>query len=436
MKAYGLHPFMSAPMVPGLASVPPAYAQVLGLGVDSSLSAPALVALRGTVVMPSIYEEEVYDWSLFSNGVRVGVQQTAGVFHIPADSSTFSRVVDVIGAKHDPTDDEFATSDFFHARAYGDTVVLTWTDKPDDADFYAYLIYWDEGDGLGADTLLDTLTQKDLTQYVVEDLAADTYVFKILYQDVAGNIGNGAGGDNGATVSIVVAGQPDAPTISLNGAASFAAAAARSHTFTLTPPADTTGIVGYQWSLNQQPITGEVLNPDTALHRSRFRFAASTSLVLQLYAGTFKIAAFSVDRFGVLSDPTTLEFSYVDDGAGGLTFISTATPGRIFNIYAKPSSNGDIIIHAESDVVTGGGVKFYRNGTLVATVAFASASPAGTYEYTDAALVDGTEYTFKARAYFTSSGTTIYGEYSHEVTATADDTPPEGDQLLTARVRA
>jgi hypothetical protein len=69
-------------------------------------------------------------------------------------------------------------------------------------------------------------------------------------------------------------------------------------------------------------------------------------------------------------------------------------------------------------------------------VAYASASPAGTYEYTDAALVDATEYTFKVRPYITSSGTTIYGEYSHEVTATADDTPPTGDQILTARVRA
>ena len=427
---YGLHTFTAEPRAPGLAR-PPRFAYILGLGLDTNLSAyyGGAPVVRGTRIVPDQLDETDYLWSLFVDGVRVSVQSDPSAFVLDAPGGDFLRRVDILGAWNDTSDDLLEDSTLFWAYPIGDTIVLHWTDVPDEDDFAAYCIYYDEGDGWGADTLLATLTQRDLLHYVAQDLTAGTYVFKILYKDQAGNIGNGVGGDNALTVSATVNPAPNAPTVSQNSLASFASGVSRDHTFTQSTIGNTEGIVGYYWFTNQDPIEGELPFVETALQHGAFRLPASSSFTIGLFPGAWKIACASISAYGALSMFSETAFRMIDDGAGGLTLVQGEKASPIYLLTATSIVDGDIRVRCESDVAAGGGVLFYRDAVQIGDEAYSSG---GVYTVDDTGLVDGTSYAYTVRAY---DATDALGELSHEVDGLSDATPPSGDQVLTATVR-
>ena len=97
---------------------------------------------------------------------------------------------------------------FFETVAVGDRVRIRWTDRPDDDDFYAYVLYWDEGDGGDVDTELAVLTRREQCEYITASLDSGTYAFRIEYRDTWGNES-----DEGETSSVTLTSPPAAPAI-------------------------------------------------------------------------------------------------------------------------------------------------------------------------------------------------------------------------------
>ena len=437
MQVFGHDIFTSGGHVHGLNLREVTRLRVAGLGMDAALNpySGGAPVLRGNARVPALWTADEFDWQLFANGTRIGVFGSADYFPLADVQGDFLRTVDIVGTLRERGTDQWSSSNLFYARPIGDKVLLEWTDAPDDADFASYKIYWDEGDGLGADVLLETIAEKDVRSHIVTGLASGTYVFKILYADVWGNIGNGVGGDNSEIATAIVTAPPNAPTIGLNGlaAADLGTGQSWAHTFTLTAPVVATGIVGYAWAINQSPLDGELFAPETEFKRMIHVGTAAPNLaILGLYTGHWRLAAFAVDRYGNVSLPSSeLAFTLVSDGAGGLTYVAGAGAARIIDITATPAAAGDITVTVTASVdPTTGGVSIERDGAEIDDIAYTAT---GIYETTDTGLFEGTEYTYRARGY---DAALAYGEYSQEVTATSDATPPEGDQLLTAEVYA
>jgi len=436
MPVFGHDILNMEPWVDGLVYAP-RFGRVAGLGLDSNLLlyADGQPTLRGEAIIPSYIDDEEYDWHVFVDGVRETVQQDADLFLLPwTPAGTWLKMVNILGTLRDPAQDILDGTAFFYAYPVGDNVILSWSDSPDEDDFDAYLIYYDEGDGLGADTLLATIEQKELRSYVVSDLSTGTYEFKILYRDIAGNIGNGVGGDNGETATATITAAPATITEITHSLDDIGTGESRAQTFSFTETGGS-GTMGYLWAVNQFPFFDELPFADTRWAYCRRRYPGATTLTLQVFAGTWRVAVMAVNGYGGIANIATLDFQYIDDGAGGLTYIAGAPPDTIYDIRAESIIAGDIRVTCTADVPETGGVAFYRDDTEFDTVAYQAD---GEYSVDDdgsalpgGSLTEGQTYTYKVRPYSQSGA---YGEYSHEVTAISDGTPPSGDQVISAAV--
>lgn len=421
------------PIMPGYGPGPPVWGRVVGLGFDQEAFDSGvfgmLAPVRGTPVVAAPYTATELDWHLFVNGQRTAVLDNPDVFLIEADGA-WQREIAVVGTPRKSESDPFENSTLFHARPTGTGVELTWADAPDEDDFDAYLIYWDGGLGGAVDTLIATIDRRDERIYFHDAAVEGANVYRILYRDLTGNIGNGVGGDNGQTVSITLSIAPDPPTIDADLLDDIADDASRSITLQLTPPASTTGITAYFWAVNWTPLDGFVRFPETAREAMTRVETGAPDLTRGIWPGTWKFVAFSITKYGILSAPSNLlEFRYIDDGAGGLTLLSGSAPSAPTELTATPQAGGDIEVSCAASVSAAGGVSFEREGVEFDTQAFQSG---GEYSVTDTGLADGTAYTYRARAYDPAG---YYSEYSAEMEATSDATAPAGDQVLTARAR-
>lgn len=411
-------------------------ATVLGLGVDSALSdLTGQIVLRGYAVLPQGLTEDEFEWSVFLDGVRVAVVERGSLIFLdrPGSGDLFHARVDVLGVLRDGSTDALEDCTTFYCYPAGSRVLLEWTDQPEEADFDAYLIYYDQGLGGAVDTLLAEISELDTMRYVVEGLSSGVYVFKVLYRDTAGNIGNGALGDLGLTATGLVNPAPNAPTID------NVTVADRVIVAEFSAPADTTGIVGYYWALNQHPEHGELPYCETAPEWCIWvPVGGSTTLTFPAVAGHWQLGCYSVTSMGIASELATETFDLIEDGLGDLVLDdSTGKPALIVDLAAESGAAATVDLSCTATVNEDGRVEFWRATSQTGTFALVDSDAydsSGAYALTDSGpLVDGTLYWYKARGVnVNAAGGEIAGDFSEPSQALADSTPPSGDQIITA----
>src|SRR5690606_34373182 len=107
-------------------------------------------------------------------------------------------------------------------------VRLSWTDEPEDADFAAYVILWDEGAGGMPETLLARVADPAARGHETGPLDPGDYQFALAYEDVAGNVSS-AGTPVEATI--------DEAPLPVEGLALDYSETTRAATLTWTDPA-------------------------------------------------------------------------------------------------------------------------------------------------------------------------------------------------------
>lgn len=412
---------------------PDIHGRVYGIGVDTQLSdLTGQIALRGKPVTPQGVAESDFEWSVFLNGSRVASQDGAQRTFLDRYGDSFHGRVDILGVIRDAATDALEACTLFFAYPVGKTVILSWSDIPTDADFDAYLLYYDAGLGGAVDTLLAEITERETTSYVVTDLDSGDYVFKLLYRDTAGNIGNGETGDLGLTAAVTLSTPPDAPAIA------SISVVGRTLVASLTPPTNTTGIVGYFWALNQHPEFGELPYPETAPEHC----IVGDSLSYPAFAGRWSIGCYAINKYGVASEVAMDAVTLAEDGHGELIIVENVTrPDMIVDLSAESLAAASVKLTCTATLAAGGYVQFERADDQAGPFSVVNQvntdeTPDGVYILTDSGLDDGTLYWYRAVGVNgDGSGNYIAGDYCEPVQALADGTPPTGDQVLTATVR-
>lgn len=308
----------------------------------------------------------------------------------------------------------------FARREAGNRVCLEWADQPSDADFESYVIYWDEGDGMGADTELAVIGDLEQLTFVTGELEAGTYVFAIAYRDRTGNESSA-----GSTVSVDVGGVPEAVT---ELAASYSSST-RKVTLSwtnATQPSDVRRLVvtdNAGWGGDSE--LANHAGADVGEARALLPTSDTSWESGNLWEGTWKFAVRALREDGVLGPAVEVELTLALSGS---TLVEEVDPPeapvlvRLERVagakYKATWETGDTTGVSEWRVV--------QDGSEVATVA------AGTLEWTSGALSDGTEYEVKVRAYNTAGTVDVYRE-SNAVSVTVDGSAPSGDGVLTGR---
>jgi len=431
MLAFGLDDIAQFPRIDG-EERGRRFSRIYGLGYDADLTQTlAYPMLRGKVWNPEGVESQDNAWGLWLDGIRNATISDPAMIELQDFGGSRTKAIDVIGFN---SEEDWNSTTYFKAWPIGNSVLLEWSAIPSDSDFYGVILY--KSFNGGAYSELATVVNE--RRYLVQNLAEGQYAFKMLYVDVAGNEGNGTGGDNGYTVSAYVSPAPDAPALVVPELDDIDIGESRQVTFDLTPPADTTGIVAYAYALNQIPLFNDLPYVENAPPYLHVRPITNTSFTFGVCAGVFRVAVYAVNAKGQLSDVSEYQsgtgqeyaFRYILEEGNYLTFAEGSNPQSVIQLTATSVEGGNIRLDFLADVPAAGGIEIYRDGAFLIA---AMHNSTGVYTYTDSGLTDGHTYTYKVRPYaFASTGG--YGEYSHEVEAVSDATPPAGDQVLTAEV--
>ncbi len=284
-------------------------------------------------------------------------------------------------------------------------------------DFQSYLLYWDEGAGTPANTLLKEMVGAENNEFITSELTdGTTYLFRMKMKDVVGNEGAFGSEFPGTVETFPEATESDAIAYS---AVTFKA------TLTADKPAgQESDTVGY--ALYSSYLPGFGLQPDLILdsdHRLEW-FETSDTLshvTEELAPGDWRFAYRAVDSNGFESPYTTLRVN-VDTDHSEIGNV----PDAPYTLTAEPVADGKVLLTARMFNTTDSThVHFYTDGAFTDEVATVS----GTLEYafTTGALTNGQEYSFKCSV---ANGAVESG-FSDDVTATADDTAPANSTTLT-----
>ena len=282
-------------------------------------------------------------------------------------------------------------------------------------DFFSYVLYWDEGAGTPADTLLKELVGINSTEFITDELTdGTTYLFRVALKDAFGNEGT-PGSEYSGTVETL----PEAP----DGAAVSYASRIATITADKPDPQDS-DCVGYALYSNYLPGWG--LQPHLVLQRQlRLAFfptaATLTHDTYELHPGNWKFAYRAIDSNGFESD-----FETVSLNVGADYLAAAAVPDRPYLIQAETIDAGKLSVEITlSNTTNATHVHIYLDDVYNGEVAVASGTLGYTYE--TGALVHDQTYEITARV----ANSAVESEDSNRVEATADDTAPTGSTVLT-----
>jgi len=355
-------------------------------------------------------------------------------------------------------------------------------------DFKSYKIYYDEGDGLGADTLVEggEIFGVDSTEFISGPLADDTYEFAIQYTDFTGN--------ESALAIASITKEVDSPPQALTSVALAYNQTTRKVTLTWAQPggqdADVVGVAVYD-----NCLLGMIDLADAPLVTPKFRrsfvaLGTETWTSFELWDGVWRFAACAVDAMGHHSNYTEKKITLAYSG-GNLVQVTNPPDVAPDFLEARPVAGGAIQLTAQWYGAAAVSLRIYQDDSLAKTFGVADSGTAGvggnttytdatkawiinewatrtltigaatytvisntatvltvaenltgagatyslasgvnSYQWTTGALTDGQEYEFYAVA-VNSGGE---GPPSNSLTATADSTAPSGDQILVAEI--
>lgn len=294
-------------------------------------------------------------------------------------------------------------------------IIIPQADLATYPDFQSYLLYWDEGAGTPADTLLSEMVGATNNEFVTAELEDGvTYLFRVKMKDVLGNVA-AFGSEFPATVETL----PEAT----EGDAIAYSEGTHKATLTADKPGSQDGdCVGYGLYSNYLPGFGlqEALTLETRL--AFFKTSDTLSHVTEeLAPGSWMFAFRAIDSNGFESPYTTLKVN-IDTDYSEIGNV----PDKPYSIAAAPILAGEIRVTIQlSNTTDATHVHVYRDGAFDGEVAVV----AGTLDYTyeTAALVHDQEYDFKAAV----ANGTVESEFSETVSAVADDTGPANSTVLT-----
>lgn len=320
-------------------------------------------------------------------------------------------------------------ADWLSANVFGDRVCLQWTDKPAQGDFESYLIYWDEGDGMDADVLLDTITDKNQLEFRSDALAAGTYKFAIAYKDRLGNEST-----TGSAVAVTIHPVPLAPE---NLEISYSSST-RKATLTWSAPSSQvsgvrTAVVFDNHCVGVVPL-GPYVNSDLAYCRAVLDMPATSWVSMNLWEGEDEDGAWRSWKFGVayllcdsagarLSPITTADLGLALSGS---TLSETSAPPPIPLIervepIAGAKYKTEWRVDSEANVTA---FDIIQDGSVEDTVA---ADGSLSYSNESGAQSDGTTYAIRVRA---RNGATAAAD-SDTINVTVDGSAPTGDKVIT-----
>lgn len=289
----------------------------------------------------------------------------------------------------------------------GGRVRLTWTDEPDEADFDAFVLYWDEGLGAGANTLLARIERRSAREYVTSSLDVGTYVFRLEYANRFGQETNA-----NITLSVDIGGIQDQPVVqswSVDGSA-----------WTIDVVLDTNDPVWVfsnlvpGWGLEDYIWFGGAFSAKPS--------GLSTWTSPRLWPGIWRFAFLRVSAEGVLGPPDYLYLIVTESGgvlSAAEAFFGPASP------VLSVDSRGDVIVRwfwigtvpagAEVEIEVNG--VFDQYATASDQVATVTGSP-------------GTTFSIRIRGVVSS----VDGPWRGPVSITTSSAAPVGDHTLSAEV--
>lgn len=321
------------------------------------------------------------------------------------------------------------TYQYFVRRTVGSRICLTWEDAPTDADFDAYVILWDEGEGGTPATVLATIRNRARMRFVTSALEAGTYRFAIAYRDSVGNQ---------STIGGVTELEIVAAPIAVTGLAASYSEVTRKVTLTWTNPEGQASDVVSLVVFDNVPIFGgdgsqfgEHANSDFALRAGHAAPDGESWESSTLWEGVWRFGVRAMLSDGTLGPSGEVVVALGMDG-GDLVEVDVPPAER-------PILERVVAIAGAKYVATwriGGDNlddvdewKIVEDGSEVATVATGELLRGVTY--TSGAKSDGTTYEIRVRAYQGAA----YRE-SNAISVTVDGAAPSGDGVIAAEVCA
>lgn len=307
----------------------------------------------------------------------------------------------------------------FWAQQVGSQVLLEWAENTAD-DFEAYVLLWDAGDGETPDTVYDTIPFRSVTQYLTDELADGTYKFWLQFKDRLTNQGVSPSPDTGKIITITVASPPPTPEVEW-----AYDSATRKITFELDDSV-------YRVRLFSNYLFGHgFLTRPTRLHSlPRTKEGAGDYDSTELWAGDWVIHVHCQNAAGILSDPFEIALTLVEDDG---VLIELTTAPTLLDLSLVPVASADISIswYPAVDIDEGQFVEIWVSDDDGETYSLETTTDESPYLFTG---VDGTTYFIKIRVVYPQGDSSSYGPFIGPESVTADGSPPEGDQTLTATI--
>lgn len=308
------------------------------LGASDSSRPDSRMLSYDTYFTGALFDDESTAAILFRNGEYDGAERANGSAVLD-DITGDAALAEIMLAPNDPQNNAlWDGTTLFYVRPIGDRVKLTWTDIPDEADFDAFLIYYDAGLGGDVDTLLAELG-RDEQEYITASLGAGTFVFRIAYRDSLGNVSE----DLGETTSVTTATLPSAPT-----ATGVYSQSTRKITVTF---GDTEEV--WVWA-NYSLATGRCdyvnLSEPFDVHRAGTTTWTST----ELWEGDWELWFTKRDDYGRDSEPARVAFTLVKDAGVLKEVVEFGGPVRERAVLAADAAitvewewDGDVPQHGD-----------------------------------------------------------------------------------------
>jgi hypothetical protein len=350
------------------------------------------------------------------NGKYETTEDGDGVLHLaPSSHASDYRHLTMFPMQRDSVGNAtWEDATYLWTRQVANKVLVEWADIPTDADFASYELYWDEGNGTPANTLLASISRRHERQYLTAALNAGTYLFRLEYKDDLGNESTGAT-EYSHTVYAT-------PTIPGHSNTSFSAA---NRTLTLTFDTSDEIYIYANYITATQQSDYVFWDVPFGIKRS----GGATYTTRRLWDGFWRFAFCRVSDQGI-EGPCVYYFTRLVELAG--TFTQIVNYGGPTKLWVSQASGavitaswdwkGDQPANTFTELwVNDDGAGYSLEATVASTVETAN--------YTSTA---GNTCLVKVRAKSTTGGTD-YGPFTDAISITADGTAPSGDNVLTTR---